>query len=267
MSSTEVDLEKGVTTHHRDVSPLEEESPKIHRVHTSGKNNEIVHIGDMAVYKEDLMTVFGEGTYKTGGHQFGNPMPLGMVAFGLSSIMTGFFNAKAQGVTVPNVMVGTALFFGGMVQILVAMWELAVGETFGATTFATYGSYYLSFGAIITESFGVPAAYAKEPAMFNKAMGLFCLAWTLLTFVYLLLVFKGPVELTILFVCIFMSFLLSTISYLTGNEACMTAGGVFTVVLGFDGFYLAYLMLANPENAFLRPKPLFFPWSHKPKGF
>jgi succinate-acetate transporter protein len=34
---------------------------------------------------------------------------------------------------VPNVVVGMALFYGGLAQLLAGMWEFAAGNTFGAT--------------------------------------------------------------------------------------------------------------------------------------
>ena len=43
-------------------------------------------------------------------------------------------------------MVGVAIFTGGLNTILAGMWEFVQGNTFAATTFTSYGAFYLSFG-------------------------------------------------------------------------------------------------------------------------
>ncbi len=42
----------------------------------------------------------------------------------LLAVILSLVNVKAHGVTVPNVVVGSALFYGGLVQLLAGMWEL-----------------------------------------------------------------------------------------------------------------------------------------------
>jgi len=43
------------------------------------------------------------------------------------------YNVQARHITVPNAVVGMALFCGGLAQLLAGMWAFAVGNTFGAT--------------------------------------------------------------------------------------------------------------------------------------
>jgi succinate-acetate transporter protein len=58
------------------------------------------------------------------------------------------YNVSARGVKTPNVVLGMALGYGGLVQLLAGMWEFASGNTFAATAFSSYGGFWLSFGAI-----------------------------------------------------------------------------------------------------------------------
>ena len=67
------------------------------------------------------------------------------------------YNVSARGINTPNVVLGMALGYGGLVQLLAGMWEFASGNTFAATAFSSYGGFWLSFGAI----------YGKRP--FSKA--------------------------------------------------------------------------------------------------
>lgn len=43
------------------------------------------------------------------------------------------YNVQARGVVTPNVVVGMALFVGGLAQFVAGMWEFATANTFGAT--------------------------------------------------------------------------------------------------------------------------------------
>ena len=44
-----------------------------------------------------------------------------------------------------GVVLGLALFYGGVAQLLAGMWEFAKGNTFGAIAFSSYGAFWLSF--------------------------------------------------------------------------------------------------------------------------
>ncbi|CAI6455372.1 BAF_HP2_G0030190.mRNA.1.CDS.1 [Saccharomyces cerevisiae] len=59
------------------------------------------------------------------------------------------FNARAQGITIPNVVVGCAMFYGGLVQLIAGIWEIVLENTFGGTALCSSGGFWLSFGAYI----------------------------------------------------------------------------------------------------------------------
>ncbi|MCO5561976.1 hypothetical protein L7F22_015602 [Adiantum nelumboides] len=92
-----------------------------------------------------------------------NPGPLGLGAFALTTFVLSCYDARIFGVSTTdpvNVITGLALFYGGLAQILAGMWEFAVGNTFGATAFTSYGAFWLSFATFLIPSFGVGTAYA-----------------------------------------------------------------------------------------------------------
>ncbi len=57
----------------------------------------------------------------------------GLFSFASTTLILSLYNVGARGITTPNVVVGMALFCGGLAQLLAGMWEFAVGNTFGAT--------------------------------------------------------------------------------------------------------------------------------------
>ena len=56
-----------------------------------------------------------------------------LFAFASTSLVLSLYNVHARHVTVPNVVVGMALFYGGLAQFLAGMWEFVAGNTFCAT--------------------------------------------------------------------------------------------------------------------------------------
>ena len=71
----------------------------------------------------------------------------GLFAFASTTLVLSLYNVEARHVTVPNVVVGMALFYGGLAQLLAGMWEFVTGNTFGAT-----GEYLGIFSVILSVS-------------------------------------------------------------------------------------------------------------------
>jgi hypothetical protein len=51
-----------------------------------------------------------------------NPAPLGLCAFALTTFILGCINMQVRGVTEPNMVVGPAIAYGGLVQLCAGMW-------------------------------------------------------------------------------------------------------------------------------------------------
>jgi len=81
---------------------------------------------------------FQPGLYRPTDHRkFANPAPLGLSAFALTTFVLSLINIKVRGVEEPNIVVALAFGYGGFVQLLAGMWEMAVGNTFGATALSS----------------------------------------------------------------------------------------------------------------------------------
>lgn len=55
-------------------------------------------------------------------HEFANPTPLGLSAFALTAFVLSLCNFQTRGVLEPNIVVGLAFGYGGLVQLLAGMW-------------------------------------------------------------------------------------------------------------------------------------------------
>src|SRR5438270_11437915 len=75
-----------------------------------------------------------------------NPAPLGLSAFALTTFVLSSANTGL--ITAPNVVLGLALFYGGLVQLLAGIQEFKTGNTFGASAFCSYGGFWLDFAVL-----------------------------------------------------------------------------------------------------------------------
>jgi succinate-acetate transporter protein len=139
--------------------------------------------------------------------QVGNPAPLGLFAFASTTLVLSLFNVHARHVTIPNVVVGMALFYGGAAQFLAGMWEFAAGNTFGATAFSSYGAFWLSFATLFIPNSGIADAYQTDPGMEEDAIGIFLLAWMVVTFLFFIGSLRKSVGLSALFFFLTVTFL------------------------------------------------------------
>lgn len=144
-----------------------------------------------------------------------NPAPLGLMAFALTTFVLSCYNAGIFGVQVTsptNVVTGLALFYGGIAQLLAGMWEFKTGNTFGATAFASYGAFWLSYAVILIPSFGVVSAYtAPHDKNLGPALAIFLLGWTIFTLLMWFGTLRANVVLSALFFCLTITFLLLSI--------------------------------------------------------
>src|SRR5229473_7795562 len=110
-----------------------------------------------------------------------NPAPLGLSAFALttfvlSSANAGLFKGGA-------IVLGLALFYGGIVQVLAGLQEFRAGNTFGATAFCSYGGFWMSLGFVLLPFFAGGTKNLVDLLGTDAAagVGVFLLGWTIFT--------------------------------------------------------------------------------------
>jgi succinate-acetate transporter protein len=82
------------------------------------------------------------------GDRIADPGPLGLAGFALTTFVLSVYNAGLIG-TGSTVVLGLALAYGGIAQLLAGMWEFVKGNTFGAVAFSSYGAFWISFWYLI----------------------------------------------------------------------------------------------------------------------
>ncbi|KAI4517955.1 hypothetical protein K523DRAFT_239699 [Schizophyllum commune Tattone D] len=175
---------------------------------------------------------------KPGSH-IANPGTLGLFSFASTTFVLSMYNARVRDISEPNVVVGLALFFGGLAQLLAGMWEFPRGNAFGATAFTSYGAFWLSYATILIPSSGIAAAYTSlegGEAMLADALGIYLIMWMMVTLFLGIASLKRPAPFGALFFMLWLTFLLLAASEFTGKTSISKAGGITGVITAFIAY-------------------------------
>lgn len=185
-----------------------------------------------------------------------NPAPLGLCGFALTTFVLSSINAGWFPAGGTNIIVGLALFYGGVAQLLAGMWEFKAGNTFGATAFTSYGAFWLALGVIFVPGSGILAALvpATGASTLHQSLGLFLLGWTIFTGIMFLGTFRSNIALIAVFGFLFITFLLLTIGELGPSDGAHQWGGYFGVITAILAWYTALSgILASTKSPFQLP--------------
>ncbi|OCK81945.1 hypothetical protein K432DRAFT_380839 [Lepidopterella palustris CBS 459.81] len=254
--------------------------PAVHVSHHSPFHFDANPLAHVATNDPTLrLTAFGgefqPGLYRPPSRKFGNPAPLGLSCFGLTTFVLSLINLQTRGVTEPNIVIAVAYAYGGLVQLLSGMWEFAVGNTFGATALSSFGGFWIAFAIILTPG-GFEIVSSLEASKggvssFYDSMAFFLLGWFIFTTLLLLCTLKSTLAFFFLFFTLDIAFMMLSIGYLkhdpvTGpNQKFIKAGGGFGLAAAFLAWYNAFAGLADDSNSFFVVPVYHFPWSEKAK--
>ncbi|RSH95342.1 hypothetical protein EHS25_000429 [Saitozyma podzolica] len=185
--------------------------------------------------------------------KFANPAPLGLLGFGATTFVLSMYNVQARHIAHPNVVLGMALGYGGLVQLIAGIEEWACGNTFGATAFASYGGFWLSFATLYIPQFEVTAAYTSASEL-DSAIGIYLCAWGIVTFLFLIASLKSSIALVSLFFFLDLTFWLLVAGFLAPSTKCIKAGGAFGIfTAGIAGYTALAGMLTKDTSHFMIP--------------
>jgi succinate-acetate transporter protein len=171
-----------------------------------------------------------------------NPAPLGLLAFGMTTVLLNLHNAGLY--PLDSMILAMGFAYGGIAQIIVGSMEFKKGNTFGTVAFTSYGLFWWSLVVLLLlpkSGLGVEAPSATALAAYFFIWGLFTLVMffgTLRTNRFLQTVFSS---LAILF------FLL-TARELTGNALLGTIAGYEGIICGLSAVYLGLAEVLNEAN-------------------
>ncbi len=176
---------------------------------------------------------------------FANPAPLGLAAFGMTTILLNIANTGAFAVSAMILAMG--IFYGGLAQILAGIMDFKNGNTFGTTAFTSYGLFWISLVTLlllphITFLSGATAAAATDAHF----LGWYFFVWGLFTMMMFIATLKKNTMLQIIFGTLFILFYLLALrdwGYITGTAANII--GYEGILCGLSAVYLAMAEVIN----------------------
>jgi succinate-acetate transporter protein len=170
----------------------------------------------------------------------GNPAVLGLLCFGMTTVLLNIHNAGF--IKMNSMILGMGIFVGGLAQVIAGIQEWKKNNTFGATAFTAYGMFWIALVAILVipqTSFG--ASFAPD----STSMGLFLFFWGVFT----LYMFFGTLRLNrmlqVVFFTLTLLFFLLAITEFTGNEALGAFSGYEGIICGLSAMYGSAALVLN----------------------
>lgn len=159
-----------------------------------------------------------------------NPAPLGLLGFGMTTVLLNLHNAGFFGMS--SMILAMGIFYGGIAQIIAGIMEWKKGNTFGTTAFTSYGLFWLSLVGLLV----IPKGAWGDPAD-SVAMGAYLFMWGLFTAVMFIGTLKINPRLQFVFGSLAILFFLLAAGDWTGNMAITKIAGYEGIICGFSAIY------------------------------
>jgi succinate-acetate transporter protein len=165
---------------------------------------------------------------------------LGLAGFAMTTFVLSMFNAHLVSSAGEPVVLGLALAYGGIAQLLAGMWEFRTGNTFGAVAFSSYGAFWISFWALVTFFVPkIPAAHAGD------AVGLYLWAWAIFTTYMFVASLRTTAAVALVFLLLSVTFVLLGIGNSGGNENIVKWGGYIGLATAVAAWYASFAAVVN----------------------
>ena len=192
-----------------------------------------------------------------------DPGPLGLAAFALTTFVLSMFNANLVSHAGEPVVLGLALAYGGIAQLLAGMWEFRTGNTFGAVAFSSFGAFWISFWALITFfADSIPAEHL------GASLGLYLIAWGIFTTYMFVASLRTTAAIALVFLLLAATFFLLGIGNANESESLIEVGGFFGIATAAAAWYASFAAVVNSTfgRTVMPVKPLNEPRATEPAG-
>lgn len=169
----------------------------------------------------------------------GNPAPLGLLGFGMTTVLLNFHNAGFYELN--SMILAMGICYGGIAQVIAGIMEWKKGNTFATTAFASYGFFWLSLVALI-----VLPKLGWTAKSDDTAMAAYLAMWGLFTAV----MFVGTLRLNralqvVFFTLTILFFLLAFGDFTGASPGFKQFTGWEGIVCGFSAIYAGLAQVLN----------------------
>jgi succinate-acetate transporter protein len=181
-----------------------------------------------------------EGPARSSSWTPANPAPLGLAGFAMTTFVLSMTNTNWVSPTDLPVVLGLALAYGGIAQLLAGMWEFRSGNTFGAVAFSSFGAFWISYWLLVT--FNVSGL---APAHVGHALGLYLWAWAIFTAYMTIAALRVSGAVLLVFVLLTITFVLLAIGNDGGHATVIHWGGYLGVATAIAAWYASFAAVIN----------------------
>ena len=167
-----------------------------------------------------------------------NPAPLGLMGFGMTTVLLNLHNAGFFGLG--DMILAMGIFYGGMAQVIAGIMEWKKGNTFGTTAFTSYGFFWLSLvGIKLMPGMGL----GQAPSV--TAMVAYLIMWGIFTGVLFIGTLKLNRALQVVFGSLTLLFFLLALGDITDNAVIKTITGFEGIFCGLSAIYAGLAQVLN----------------------
>lgn len=173
-------------------------------------------------------------------HKLANPAPLGLMGFGMTTVLLNIHNAGFFSVATAIVSMG--IFYGGLAQVIAGILEYKHGNTFGMTAFISYGFFWLTLVGI----WYLPTS-SHTAASDATFIGIYLAMWGIFTFFMFIGTFAANRGLQVVFGTLTILFALLAIGNICGSKLMLNIAGFEGIFCGASAIYLAMAQVLNEQ--------------------
>lgn len=170
-----------------------------------------------------------------------NPAPLGLVGFGLTTVLLSLVNAHILPSGGEVVVIPLALAYGGLIQLIAGLLEYRTGNTFGMVAFLSYGAFWWWFALLLLFAGNGLLDLSKA----GPTIGVALILWGVFTFYMWIATFRLNRALWLVFLTLWVTFLLLGIGDAAGMAAVGTLGGFMGILCGGLAMYTSFAEVTN----------------------
>ncbi len=168
----------------------------------------------------------------------GNPGPLGLMGFGMTTVLLNLHNSGLF--PLDSMILAMGIFYGGIAQVIAGVMAWRKGNTFAATAFASYGLFWLTLVTLLLLP-GLVGVTAPN----DKAMASYLVMWGLFTAIMFIGTLKLNRALQFIFGSLTVLFFLLALGHMLNDPMITKVAGFEGIICGFSAVYTGLAEVLN----------------------
>lgn len=169
----------------------------------------------------------------------GNPAPLGLMGFGMTTVLLNLHNVGF--IALDTMILSTGIFYGGLAQVIAGVMEWKKGNTFACTAFTSYGMFWLSLVALVT----LPKAGLGLAGPSGFSVPAYLVMWGIFTAVMFFATLRLNRALQVVFGSLTVLFFMLAVGDAAGSAAIGKAAGWEGLFCGASAVYAGLAQVLN----------------------